>query len=268
MSYEILALDLDGTLLNSQKQISEVAKQALINLMKSGKKLVLASGRPTKGISLLIEELGLKQYDSYVISYNGACVTNCRTGETIYQKTLPQEIIASAYDMTEQFDMDFVTYNADSVFCHQEPNEYTQIEVNAERMNLIVAQNFVKEINFPIYKCMFVGDPAIAVEMEKALKERYHSQYSIYGSDPYFVEIMAPNTDKAQALRYLLETIGLSREQLICCGDSYNDIPMLKLAGLGVAMGNAPEEVKEHADYVTASNDEDGVVCVIEKFMR
>ena len=268
MGYEILAVDLDGTLLNSKKQISEVTKQALVGLMKTEKKVVLASGRPTKGILPLIEELGLKQYDSYVISYNGACVTNCRTGEVIYQKTLPQEVIASAYDLTEQFDMDFITYNADSVFCHQEPNAYTQIEINAERMNLVVTENFVKEIDFPVHKCMFVGDPAIAVKMEAALKDRYRSQYSIYRSDPYFVEIMPPCTDKGKALQSLLDRTGFSKEQLICCGDSYNDISMLEFAGVGVAMRNAPEEVKEHADYVTASNDEDGVARVIEEFFK
>lgn len=268
MAYEILALDLDGTLLNSQHMISLKTKEALLDIMKAGKKVVLASGRPTTGMLHIVEELRLREYESYIISYNGARITNLKTGEHIYNKTVPREFMKDAYDIAEKFGLDFVTYDEDYVYCNQEPNAYTLYEVKEERMKLRVCDDFAEDINFPVNKCMFVGDPKLVEEAEKALLNRYHSLYSIYRSVDFFVEIMAQNTDKATALNRLVSSIGLTRDQLICCGDGYNDLAMMEYAGLGVAMGNAIDEVKERADFVTKSNDEDGIVHVIEKFMR
>ena len=268
MAYEILALDLDGTLLNSKSMISPATKEAIHAIMKRGKKVVLATGRPTTGTRHIVEELRLKEFESYVISYNGARITNLKTGEHIYKKTLPSNFIKDAYDLAEKFGLNFVTYDEDTIYCNQEPNEYTLLEVREERMKLQICEHFVEDIDFPTYKCMFVGEPKIVAEAEKALLNRYHSLYSIYRSVNFFVEIMEKNTDKATALNRLVSSIGLTKDQLICCGDGYNDLAMMEFAGLCVAMGNAVDEVKERADFVTKSNDEDGIAYVIEKFMK
>ena len=99
------------------------------------------------------------------------------------------------------------------------------------------------------------------------MKARLGKPFSIYRSEPYFLEIMPKGIDKAQSLERLLETIGLGREQMIACGDGYNDLTMIRYAGLGVAMENAILPLKNVADYITLSNNDDGIAHVVEKFM-
>ena len=106
-----------------------------------------------------------------------------------------------------------------------------------------------------------------AADFELQLRERYQEVSSIYRSEPFFIEIMPKDVDKATALDRMLEVIGMRREDCICCGDGFNDISMIQYAGVGVAMGNAQKQVKDAADYITASNDEDGLVEVIERFI-
>jgi Cof subfamily protein (haloacid dehalogenase superfamily) len=111
------------------------------------------------------------------------------------------------------------------------------------------------------------AEPEKALEVENKLNEMYGNELSIYRSEPFFVEIMPQNVDKAATLDVLVNMLGLNKENTICCGDGFNDLSMIKYAGIGVAMENAQEIVKESADYVTKSNDDDGIVHVIEKFI-
>ena len=116
-------------------------------------------------------------------------------------------------------------------------------------------------------KCMLMERGGYLAGVEERLKERIGSRLSIYRSEPYFLEIMPKGIDKARSLARLLEVLGLDREQMIACGDGYNDLTMIKYAGLGVAMENAVLPVRQAADYITASNNHDGVGLVVEKFM-
>ena len=109
--------------------------------------------------------------------------------------------------------------------------------------------------------------PEKAQQYEKQLQEMYGDVLSIYRSEPFFIEIMPKNVDKARSLDRMLETVGLTRENTICCGDGFNDMTMIQYAGVGVAMANAQEEVKKSADFITDSNDDDGIVTVIDKFI-
>ena len=115
---------------------------------------------------------------------------------------------------------------------------------------------------------LVTGDPAVLDQIRKELSKQFHSYLSVYCSDPFFVEVMPAGIDKAHSLLKLLTSIGLTTEQMICCGDGYNDLTMIETAGLGVAMANAQPAVRETADYITKSNDEDGVLHVINEFMR
>ena len=112
------------------------------------------------------------------------------------------------------------------------------------------------------------GEPEVLETLMDPLREKYHGLLNIYRSEPFFLEIMPRNIDKAQSLQKLLNSIGLTADSMICCGDGYNDITMIETAGLGVAMANAQPPVLDSADYITKSNDENGVLHVINKFMR
>lgn len=268
MDYQLLVLDLDGTLTNSNKEITEPTKKALIEIQDAGKKVVLASGRPTPGVISLAKELHLEKYGSYILSFNGARIIDCRSGQIIYNRTLPQEVIAPIYDITRKYNMDLITYTDNSILSAFCPNEYTELESRINQLPIIRSNDFVSDVTFPVNKLLGTGAADVIAKAMEEIKLHFHSQLNIYRSEPFFLEIMPQHIDKAYSLQKLLSSIGLTADSMICCGDGYNDLTMIEYAGLGVAMANAQSLVKESADYITKSNDEDGILHVINEFMR
>ena len=128
--------------------------------------------------------------------------------------------------------------------------------------------NFLEAIDFPVAKCLIVGEGSRLAVLEKEMYEVLKDRMGVYRSEPYFLELVPKGIDKAQSLAVLLEKIGATKEEMIAVGDGFNDLSMIKFAGLGVAMANAQEVVRQSADYITLSNEEDGVAAVVEKFMK
>lgn len=269
MDYQMLVLDLDGTLTNSKKEITQPTKEALIEIQEAGKKVVLASGRPINGVLPLAEKLELSRFGSYILSFNGARITQCSTGQDIYNRVIPTEVIKPVYDIVSAFPgVDIITYDKDTIFSGLCPNEYTEKEAVINSMEIKCVDNFADSIDFPVNKLLIPGEPSVLEQIIPVLKQRFHSLLNIYRSEPFFLEIMPQNIDKAHSLQKLLNSIGLTADSMICCGDGYNDVSMIEYAGLGVAMENAQTIVKESADYITLSNDDDGILHVINEFMR
>ena len=134
-------------------------------------------------------------------------------------------------------------------------------------MPIVHVENFAEEI-VPGNKFLITGEPDIIERIRLELARHFRSYLNIYCSEPFFLEGMPAGVDKARSLLRLLTAIGLSADEMICCGDGYNDVTMIETAGLGIAMANAQPIVKEKADYITKSNDEDGVLHVINEFLR
>ncbi len=261
-----LVLDIDGTLTNSQKDITPATKEAVQKLMKQGQKVILASGRPTPGMRRAEKELEMNRFGGYLLSYNGAKVVDCITGEIVYQRILPLSLIPNMYQFAKEHGCGLISYLGDEVISAFEPDEYVQLEARINGLPIRVVDNFVEFIDFDVNKCLMTAPGEQAAVYEKELQEKYGDVASIYRSEAFFIEIMPQNVDKATSLDKMLPAIGVTRENTVCCGDGFNDISMIKYAGVGVAMGNAKDVVKEAADYITGTNDEDGLVEVIEKF--
>ena len=270
-SYQILVLDLDGTLTNSKKEITKPTLEALLAIQKQGKKVVLASGRPTQGVIPLAEELHLGDYGGYVLSFNGGRIIDCRSGQIIYNRTLPSDVYHPAYELAKKYanrGIDILTYDDKNIISGICTNQYTELESRINHMEIKRVDNFPDYIHFPVNKLLGTGDSDAIAELKKDVSGHFRSYLNIYCSEPFFLEIMPQNIDKAHSLQKLLNSIGLTSNEMICCGDGYNDITMIESAGLGVAMANAQPLVLEKADYITKSNDEDGILHVINQFMR
>ena len=266
MQEKVLVLDIDGTLTNSKKEITEATKQGIWNILQHGHKVILASGRPTPGMRKCEEELELKKYGGYLLSFNGARIVECKTGEVVYQRTLPLSIVPGLYEFAKANGCGLITYQGPGVISAFEPDDYVQLEARINGIPIKVVDNFVEYVNFDINKCLMTAPEEIAPELEKQLQEKYSDVASIYRSEPYFLELVPLGIDKAQSLTVLLEKLDMKREEMVAVGDGYNDLSMIKFAGLGVAMANAQEPVKKAADYITLSNDEDGVAAVVERY--
>lgn len=267
MAYEILVLDIDGTLTNSQKEVSEQTMNAILKAQERGHIVVLASGRPTPGILDLAKRLKLSEYNGYVLSYNGGKIIRCKNNEIIYQKPLPHEIIPKLYEAAVENSVGILTYEDNYVIAGTDIDEYILKEVKLNHMTLKKVDNFPSYVTFEVNKCLITGHGSHLEKVEQIMKAKFGDLLNIYRSEPYFLEIMPQNIDKAYSLSKLLEYLGLSNEQMISCGDGFNDVSMIQYAGLGVAMANAQDIVKEAADYITLSNDEDGIAHVIHEFL-
>lgn len=269
MKYQILVLDLDGTLTNSKKQITEPTLNALIEIQEAGKKVVLASGRPTQGVAPLAEQVHLDKYGSYILSFNGARIIDCRTGEIIYNKTLPPEVTEPIYNICKNYKADMLSYGGNDLISAFTPNKYTELESRINHMPVRHVDDFCGYVSaYPNNKFLLTGEPDEIAGIQNELTRPFRGLLNIYCSDPFFLEIMPRKIDKAYSLQRLLNSIGLTADEMICCGDGYNDITMIESAGLGVAMANAQPLVLEKADFITKSNDEDGILHVINEFMR
>ncbi len=267
MGYKLLVLDLDGTLTNSRKEITPQTLDTLIQAQKLGVKVVLASGRPTYGVAPIANKLQLADFEGYILSYNGGEIVDWKTKQVLYENILEPEILPYLYECAQKYNFAIVTYHNEFVITEHPEDEYVQKEAILNVMQLQKVSNFLNAIQFSVAKCMIVGEPSKLVLLEKEMYEHLKERMGVYRSEPYFLELVPKGIDKAQSLSILLKKLDISREEVIACGDGFNDLSMIKFAGLGVAMENAQDIVREHADYITFSNDNDGVAHVIKEFI-
>lgn len=267
MKSKILVLDIDGTLTTSKKDISPATKEAIFKLQEDGGIAAIATGRPTSGTNWLAEALRFKDYNGYVLSYNGARVVRCSDGAILYNHAFPAQYIPEIYAFALEHNVGLITYDLqDNVITGTRRDQYMELESRINNLKIFDVDNFVKAIQFPVNKLLISGEPEVLAPLTTELQNRYRGVLNVYRSEPFFLEILPPAIDKAHALERLLPSIGISREECVCAGDGYNDISMIEFAGIGVAMGNAQAEVKEKADVITLTNDEDGLVPIIEKY--
>ena len=264
--YKLLVLDLDGTLTNKQKEITPYTLDILKEAQEKGLKIVLASGRPTYGIVPLAKQLELERYGGYIMAFNGGLIIDCTTNETIYQNVLDPSVYPYLYEKGNTEDFKILSYKDEYIVSEDTTNEYVAYEARLNKMPLMQVDNFLGTINFPEPKCLIVGEPEKLKDLEIEMREKLLDYMSVYRSEPFFLELLPLGIDKAKCLEKLLERMNISREEVIACGDGFNDLSMIEFAGLGVAMANAQQVVKNAANYITLSNEEDGVAHVVKKF--
>lgn len=268
MSYKVIALDIDGTLTNSKKVITPKTMESLTNLQEQGGKVILASGRPTMGILPIAEKVQLEKYGGYILSFNGGCVIDVKDNlNVVYSKNFPLETLSKICDYIKDKSVSINTYKDDKIIVGNDINKYTEVESRITGMPMEFVDDFAKYVNFDINKCLIAGEPDNIIELEKVFKEMFDGILDVFRSEPFFLELVPLGINKAESMDILLKSIGLTKDECIACGDGFNDITMVKYAGLGVAMENANEKLKQVADYITLSNDNDGIADVINKFM-
>lgn len=270
LPYSIIALDLDGTLTNSEKIITLRTFDALMKAQREGVRLVLASGRPTFGIAALANQLQLADYGGYVLSYNGGRIIDWCEKTVIFSQVVDQKLVPILYDFAEKAQLPIVTYLPDAILASKNEGEYLAEEARINGMPVVVAQNFVEEamqIEGGSTKFLIPGEPELLIQLESEMKAALSEQMEVFRSAPFFLELPPKGIDKAQSLQRLLTHLGLERESLMAFGDGFNDLSMIQFAGQGVAMANAVEEVKSIADFVTTSNEEDGIAHALEQLL-
>lgn len=266
--YKILALDIDGTLTTSDKVMTPETVSAVIALQKKGINVVIASGRSEYGFRHIAEELEFGTYGSYVMSFNGGRIMNYATGEIVYDNPLALSYLEEIYDIACKYNLGIIGYEDGCLVSGNGIDEYQEYDAWACKMELKEVNNFPEYFHKPFNKCLLTGEPDRLRNALPAIKEQLKDRLNVFMSEEFFIEVLPYGVHKAVALERLAHSLKCTREDIVCCGDGMNDLTMIEYAGLGVAMGNACAEVKERADYVTASNDDNGVLKVIEKFFH
>ena len=267
MQYKVLALDLDGTLTNNAKVITPRTKAALQAAADRGVRIVLASGRPTVGIEPLARELELEKYGGCILSYNGGKIIDCKTGHTLVQHAFPPDLIEPVCTFSRYWNVVPLTYDTHGIITENASSPYVQEEARINKIPVRQVENLPATVNYPINKLLLTGDPVDMPHVEELMQQKFAGKLSIYRSAPFFIETMPLGVEKSASLALLLKNMGLGPENLMACGDGWNDLPMIRYAGMGVAMGNAVPEAKQAAKYVTADNEHDGVGLAVEKFI-
>lgn len=268
MKYKLLVLDVDGTLLNDEREISKRTLAALLKVQQMGVRIVLASGRPTYGLMPLAKTLELGNYGGFVLSYNGCQIIKAQNGEILFERRINPEMLPYLEKKARKNGFAIFTYHDDTLITDSPDNEYIKNEALLNNLKIIREDEFSTAIDFAPCKCMLVSDKEKAlIGLEQHWEKRLAGTLDAFRSEPYFLEVVPCGVNKANTLGALLEHLGVTREEVIAVGDGVYDVTMLQLAGMGVAMGHSQDSVKVCADYVTTSNEEDGVALAVEKLI-
>lgn len=263
----LLAVDIDGTLVNDDKVLLPQTARDISEFMERGGVLVLATGRPTPGVRRYIDELALPTRGGYVISYNGARTFYPREARAFTEKNVPPSTYPRILDAAQKLNLPLTAYRDDVAVTEKADDRYFRMETTINGLVIDRVPSLREALTFSTPKFLITGEPAFLetaeIQLRNALKDL---PVAVFRSEPCFLEITARGCDKGAAILELARLLGISPEETMACGDGYNDVTMLSAVGLGVAMANARTPAKAAADVVTLSNNENGVGAAIRRY--
>jgi Cof subfamily protein (haloacid dehalogenase superfamily) len=260
----LIAIDLDGTLLRSDKTVSPRAIETIKAVKKRGVRVVLASARPPRGVRDIYHQLGL---DTVQINYNGALIHDPHRRAHLYHHPLPRKITRQITRWARRIDPHVGVYAEILDQWHTDaPHDEPQIET-AKTFPPDYVGPLHTFLHLPITKLMLIAPPARQKKIRQGLARLFSRKISVAISDNHLVQIIHRRVNKGRALSLIADHYGIHREHVVAIGDAPNDIEMLRWAGVGVAMANAWDQTRRAADVITLSNDEDGVAAILEDFV-
>ncbi|MFX3616384.1 MAG: Cof-type HAD-IIB family hydrolase [Sporolactobacillus sp.] len=265
---KLIAIDLDGTLLNPQKEVSEHTRDVLIQAKEKGVRIVLCSGRPLPRIQHSLDVLKLQGPDDYAITYNGGLVQNIGTGKILYERTLTKQDIKKLFDLSRLLNVPMNFLDLSTVYCppypSNRPSRYQEVIENVPFQNVDI--DALPE-DTKINKVVYCIDQEILDQAITQIPDDFYHHYNFMKSSPILLEMVHPEVDKSNGLRALGESLGIVPDEMMTLGDQENDLGMIRFAGMGIAMGNAIDPVKQASRFITKTNAEDGVAFAVEKFI-
>jgi Cof subfamily protein (haloacid dehalogenase superfamily) len=259
--YRLLAIDLDGTLLTPQHTITPRTYETLRQAVAAGMTLVIATGQTLDVLRVVCADLPLKAPQ---IIYNGAVIADVQNGTALYERLVPTEYILSTLTLLRSSGLHRVYHTHQRVYVDEgTPNARNWYRppvppvIEIPEVESLYPQ--------PCIKLVGVGEATTLREKRAVLERQLAGQLYVTQASRDLLEFLHPEVSKANALMTIARILGIADEEVVAIGDNHNDIGMLQFAGLGIAMGNAHDEVKAAANYVTTSNAEEGVALALEE---
>ena len=266
---KLIALDLDDTLLNDSREISDENVHVLRRAASLGIYVVLCSGRAEDAILPFVRRLDLAgtQSGRYIIAVNGCSIFDMHKRERIYNKKVPADVLLYADRMAREMGYYSEVYGPDVIYA-EKSTEWTRLDSEMCNVRLEVVGDYENFLRQGFVKMLIAGEPDKLQVLQKKLRDGLGTRANIFVSKPYFLEVLPANCGKGQAVNFLADHLGITRKETIGFGDSMNDEDMIRECGYGVAMCNGFEEIKELADFVTEkTNDENGVGDFLKKYV-
>lgn len=268
MKYKLIAMDLDGTLNNDEKRITEKTKAALMDAQKQGIRLALASARPSPGLFKERDILRLQDFGGILMSYNGGRLVDAATGETLFETAMDLQQTKQVLRFLETLPVTPILDDGKQFYVTDQ-NGY-KVDYECRNNNMVCSEvgNLADFLSFAPIKILMSVLPEELSSIQKQIADFLPEELTVVQTAPFYLEVIPRRINKGQGIQDICAAIGISTEEVIAFGDAANDIPMLQAAGVGVAMGNATDAVKAEANYVTLSNNEDGIAAALEKFLK
>ncbi|MHC5252715.1 sugar-phosphatase [Listeria kieliensis] len=265
---KLVAIDIDGTLLNDHHEVSPKVNEAIQKAKARGVKVVLCTGRPLVGVEQYLSELKLREEGDYVISFNGALVQDTFSKEVVSHLTLTKGDLVEVADAAEKAGLHMHFFDESALYTpNRHIGKYTVVEAYLTNSQLIYEEIENVPDDFKVSKAMMIDEAEILEAGIEKLPADFYDKYHLVRSAPYYLEVLNRDASKGNAVHQLAELLHIKQDEVMCIGDHENDTTMLEYAGTAVAMGNAIPKLKEIADFVTASNNQDGVAVAFDKFI-
>lgn len=265
--YKLVAIDMDGTLLSSSHQISEKNREAIIKAMDKGVKIVLCSGRTINSLLTFTSELGVLGEEEYVVGHNGAAAMRIIDQEYIYENSLTGKEAKEIAAVCDEVNANYTIYTFDEAMTPRD-NPHGRYEADLNSMPLKIRHPNTIHDEEKIAKVLIMDDVEVLDSYVGMIKEHFDDKYNLVRSLPIYLEIMRKEVNKMSGIMAVANLHGIKESEIITIGDAPNDLEMIEGAGLGIAMGNAQEIIKEASDYITRINDEDGVAYALNKYLQ
>jgi Cof subfamily protein (haloacid dehalogenase superfamily) len=260
--FDLIAIDCDGTLLDSNGDLSIHAPEAIKKAQELGIKIALVTGRSQSTLEFIFKRLDIK---GPFIGSGGAFIGDLATGEVIQQRTLPKSEVETLIRLCREFDLILFLDHSSFMLCEKE-NEKTRQHKKDHGYTWKIVPDLLQELSDLPEKGLVVGDPQKLAELFNYYQDNAH-EVSITFTSPTSMDILPKGVSKGNALMKLAEHLRIKPERIVVIGDYLNDLEMFKVAGTSIAMGNAPQEVKQAADRLAPSNDESGVAWAINELL-
>jgi Cof subfamily protein (haloacid dehalogenase superfamily) len=266
--YKAVFIDVDGTLIKSDHSVSNTTFDVIQKLVTNKILVVLVSARPLSGIEPIAKDIGL--LNNPIASLNGAYISD--KGNIILNSIIDLGTVRDLDEQLQPFGSTIIYYQQNEWFSQFQnfntdyEQKITSIPVLIQPVQLTL-QCWQNNNNGP-NKVLVITEEAATNNIQECLKQKFGEHLNTYTSKPTYIEIMNKEASKVNAVKLLIKRFNLRKEEIIAIGDNFNDKEMIEYAGLGIAMGNAPEEIKVIADYVTDTNNEDGVAKALLRILN
>jgi Cof subfamily protein (haloacid dehalogenase superfamily) len=264
---KLIALDIDGTLYNDAHEITPRTKEALIKAQEDGCILILASGRPTAGLVKIAKQLEMDKHHGLLLAYNGGAVTDCSTGDAIYSNAIPMETARQLLKHLEGFPVTPIVDDGFSIYTNDPEGFQIPYESSSNNLEIKQVTNISDSISFSPAKVLIAAQPEVLKANTEELEVQFGDKLSFLLSSPIYLESTPKGVHKGDTLKKVCEILQLDQKDVIAFGDAQNDHSMIEFAGIGVVMGNGCDSLKEIADRITLTNNEDGIAAALEKLL-